>query len=173
MLDDKSKTTDSPEPKSAAREKQEKQEEISLNLYPSATLDSLKNSPEKLSPDILVQIFKEMGYRFYDEKDFIKEAALYLQNPGIQEELIKKLSKEREVMRQRRSAPTKGAKYERIGLNNNKIKIVKQKNTILWFVNFSDYEYRLKTYFAGQKKDFDQELGPRDSIAAQQKYQKS
>lgn len=58
-----------------------------------------------------------------------------------------------------------------MGLNSNSIKIVRQKDTILWFVGMKEYMERVTQYFTRDDRDFDKELGPRDPIAAQQSYQ--
>lgn len=142
-------------------------------IYP--TLEVVKADPAVLTSEKLVQIFKEMGYRFLDEKVFIKESEIYIKNRAIREELLNKLIRletSRDIMRQQRGAPAGGSKYHRMSLDDNKIKIVRQKETILWFAKFDTYAEKINKYFTGRNKiDFHKQLGPRDPIAEQQKYQ--
>lgn len=81
----------------------------------SPTLKNIVESKKQvLTPELLVQIFKEMGYRFWDEKSFTKESAVYLLNSAIQSELLKRLQKDESNMWLQKAAIRSGAKYERI-----------------------------------------------------------
>ncbi len=137
----------------------------------SSTLkDVIERGPQALTPEILVQIFKEMGYRFRDEKNFVKDSYRYLINVSIQTELLKRLQKDESNMWLNKHGIRKGSKYERIGLDGQKLKLVKQKNTLLRFTNMSDYTNKVNEYFSDKGRDFDKEMGPRDRAAAQQQY---
>ncbi len=135
-----------------------------------STLEEVKADPSLLTSEKLVQIFKEMGYRFWNEKDFIKSADLHLGASDVRESLIGLLQRGEQSIWKRTSA-VKGSTHERAKFKNRVMRIVKQWNTILRILLYNDYMNQINLHFTGTKKDFDKELGPRDREAAIAQYQ--
>jgi uncharacterized protein (DUF2132 family) len=124
----------------------------------SKTLHGIKNTPEKLTTDLLITICKELGYRFWDEKEFWQYAAkLGLDKEGkiwlsIKKKLIDYFSKEQDKVRIT-DGNRNGSTYEKLTFSNYE-RMVKQKKTILWLVDHPTYDKLVDRHF-WSNKDFD------------------
>lgn len=126
----------------------------------SQTLESIKNTPEKLTTIILIQICKELWYRFWDEKEFAKYAdKLWLDKEGKKRLTVKKklieylLKPEQDSRITEWSRNTK--KYEKLTFNDYS-RMVKQKSTILWLTDHKTYEKLVDLHLKTNKTDFNQ-----------------
>ena len=131
------------------------------SIVVSQTLENIKNTPEKLTTDILVQIFEELGYRFFDKKVFYRDSALLgldkEGNTGLitKKKIIELLKMPPDVSREHRKSHRWCPNYQRRDLKRG-ARIVKQWNTIVWIVNNRDeYRNRVNKYFVSDKIDFD------------------
>jgi len=124
----------------------------------SQTLQALQDTPEKLHTALLITICKELWYTFWDEKEFAMYADdLWLDKEwknaiALKKKLIDYLLKWWEeiwIVDGWRKTKT----YEKLTFNDG-IRMVKQKNTILWLVDHKNYVKFINKYFVWNKTDF-------------------
>lgn len=128
----------------------------------SETLESIKDTPEKLTTELLITVCKELWYRFWDEKEFSSYAnKLWLEKEwktciAIKKKLIDYLSKPEAGTRLTdwsRSTKT----YEKLTFNDFS-RMVKQKSTILRLTDHETYDNLVNLHFRKHKRDFDAEI---------------
>jgi hypothetical protein len=125
----------------------------------SPILQSIANTPEKLTTDLLITICKELWYRFLDENAFIKEAWWLGLNKEwnasliVRKKLIDLLKKPEEVCRDFRT--TKWTNYQRLDLNHG-VRLVKQGKTICSLIKDRDkYNQYIQSHFITNQMDYD------------------
>jgi len=137
-------------------------ETIQSVLIKSKTLESIKDNPEKLTTAILIDICKELWYRFWDEKEFSSYSnELWLEKEwkrcfAIKKKLIDylgKAEKDTRLIDWWRKTKT----YEKLTFNDAS-RMVKQKNTILRLTDHDTYDDLVNLHFRKHKRDFDDKM---------------